>query len=274
MSTLRTLSLLSFAVSALSLSACKKPEYPACKKDKHCKVDEGEKCVEGICQDCTTDEDCKAKGPNGEDWTCHELRCSDPNEVGGASGNGEAGAPCAQVTDCLGGLTCKAGVCSNCSDNADCANGQCNLETGRCAPEGQCQTDDECAMDEICDAGMCIFSGDVGDTSEAPCGLGAIYFPFDSQKITPKAQASLEGVVQCLKDSNRTVILEAHADNVGTEEYNIMLTDRRATSVAAFLTNLGVAATSVEKVPKGSLEATGSDEPSRAKDRRVQFIWK
>ena len=47
---------------AFGLAACKKPEYPACKKDKHCKVDLGEKCVDGSCQNCTKNEDCADKG--------------------------------------------------------------------------------------------------------------------------------------------------------------------------------------------------------------------
>jgi peptidoglycan-associated lipoprotein len=36
------------------------------------------------------------------------------------------------------------------------------------------------------------------------------------------------------------VILEAHADSRGTEEYNIMLTDKRGNNVKEFLQQLGV----------------------------------
>ena len=66
----------------LSLAAsCKKPEYPQCKKDKHCKVDLGEQCVDGQCQNCATDDDCAGKGPGGSNWVCHELRCTDPAAI-------------------------------------------------------------------------------------------------------------------------------------------------------------------------------------------------
>ncbi|RMG95178.1 MAG: hypothetical protein D6705_14135 [Deltaproteobacteria bacterium] len=256
------------------LSACKKPEYPACKKDKHCKQDAGEKCVDGTCQNCTTDEECAGKGPNGENWVCHEFRCTDPAQVGaGGQGGGEEGAPCTQRSDCVGGLACKGGVCSLCSEDIDCAPSTCNLETGRCSPEGQCQTDDDCAMDEICDAGMCIFSGNLGQEGTGKCGLDAVYFAFDSDKLTPSVQEQLQTAAECIKNEQGMVYLEAHADRRGTEEYNIMLTERRGQSVKKYLENLGVPPDKMQVIAKGNLEATGTDEASMAKDRRVQFIW-
>jgi peptidoglycan-associated lipoprotein len=263
------------AASALTMGAmsgCKKPEYPACKKDKHCKVDEGEKCVDNICQNCTSDQDCIGKGENGANWVCHQFRCTDPATIQEGAG-GEEGAPCTQRTDCYGGLACVGGKCAPCTNDMDCSPNTCNLDTGRCSPEGQCQTDDQCAMDEICDGGMCVFSGDLGDEGGGPCGLDAIYFAFDSDTITPKAQEALKAAADCISQQNRLVYLEAHADNRGTEEYNILLTERRGNGVKSFLGNLGVAAENMQVIAKGSLEATGNDEPSRSKDRRVQFIW-
>ncbi len=274
-STMRSISFFFAALFlGLGLSACKKPEYPACKKDKHCKQDLGEKCVDGTCQNCTTDEECAGKGPNGENWVCYQFRCTNPADVpAGGQGGGEEGSPCAQRSDCLGGLACKGGVCSLCSEDIDCAPSTCNLETGRCSPEGQCQTDDECAMDEICDGGMCVFSGNLGQEGAGICGLDAVYFAFDSDKLTPSVQEQLQTAAECMKTQEGTVYLEAHADRRGTEEYNIMLTERRGQSVKSYLENLGVPAEKMQVIAKGNLEATGTDEASMAKDRRVQFIW-
>jgi peptidoglycan-associated lipoprotein len=69
------------------------------------------------------------------------------------------------------------------------------------------------------------------------------------------------------------VYLEAHADARGTEEYNILLTDRRGQGVKKFLSDLGVPAENMQVISKGSLEASGNDEAGFANDRRVQFIW-
>ena len=175
-----------FAFS-MPMAGCKKPTYPECKKDKHCKADLGEKCVDGNCQNCTTDTDCVGKAPDGSDWTCHEFRCTDPAAIPlGDGGAGTMGSPCTQTIDCSGGLVCTAGACSACVDDLSCDGGTCDIATGTCngggAAGGQCTTDDQCAMDEICDGGMCVFSG-VEPGGENPCGISAIYFDFDSPKI-------------------------------------------------------------------------------------------
>jgi peptidoglycan-associated lipoprotein len=275
-------STLCFAASLAGLAAltgaCKKLEYPACKKDKHCKVDAGEKCVDGTCQNCTTNDDCKGKGPSGVDWVCSEFRCTDPAAVGGSGGPPGVGAPCAGATDCQGGLVCTEGKCAQCTEDLQCSPGTCDLATGTCgggggAAGGQCTTDDQCKMDEICDNGSCVFSGVTPGAGPNPCSLDAVFFEFDSPDLKPETQQQLQGAAECIKQQNRQVFLEAHADQRGTEEYNIMLTERRGAAVKKFLGDLGVPADKLQVVSKGSLEATGSDEASMAKDRRVQFIW-
>jgi peptidoglycan-associated lipoprotein len=257
------------------LAGCKKPEYPACKKDKHCKKDLGETCVDGTCQNCKADTDCTGKGAGGANWVCKDFRCTDPAAAGsGGRPTGDEGAPCSQRTDCIGGLSCKAGVCSMCTEDVDCAPNSCNLSSGRCSPENQCQTDDQCPMDQICDGGMCVFSGDMGQSGAGICGLDAVFFAYDSDDLTPNVQEELKKAADCFAQQNRKVYLEAHADKRGSEEYNIMLTDRRGNAVKSYLETLGVKKENMDVVGKGNLEATGTDEVSMGKDRRVQFIWK
>jgi peptidoglycan-associated lipoprotein len=255
----------------LSLTGC--PEYPACKKDKHCKQELGEKCVDKVCQNCQTDADCVDKAPEGEPaYACVEFRCGPPGGGLGA-GKGEEGDPCTQRSDCFGGLACKSGKCALCTEDIDCSPGTCNPESGRCPAAGECSSDEDCAMDEICSGSTCVFSGDMGDDTGGPCGLVAVFFAFDSDALTPKAQEELTALADCMKQQSKRVTLEAHADNRGTEEYNILLTERRGRTVEDFLINLGVPDANLEILPKGSLEAAGMDESGRSKDRRVQFIW-
>ncbi|MCA9711285.1 MAG: OmpA family protein [Myxococcales bacterium] len=258
-------------------AGCKNKNYPQCKKDKHCKQELGETCVDGSCQNCKTDAECVGKGPaGGPAWVCHEFRCMDPAEAaagGGGGGNGEMGAPCTQTVECVGGLVCTAGACAGCTDDIECSPSTCNFDTGRCGAAGQCTTDDQCPMDEICDGGMCIFSGGGGDGGGGPCNISAVFFAFDSDTLTPKSQEELTGAASCIAEQGVEVILEAHADAVGTEEYNIMLTERRGASVRTFLVEQGVSGDLLRVLAKGSLEASGSTESERAKDRRVQLIW-
>ncbi|MEE9382801.1 MAG: OmpA family protein [Nannocystaceae bacterium] len=273
-SNLRQSLLYAFGIALVSTAGCKRPEYPACKKDKHCNQEEDERCVDGVCQNCTTDEDCLAKGPTGENWVCHEFRCTDPTTIPSVAGDGEQGAPCAATAECVAGLVCRAGICDVCMTDGECAPGACNLDSGRCetvAAGGQCTTDDQCAMDEICDNGVCLLSNLQAGAN--PCSLDAIYFAFDSPKLDPKAQGELQTAAECINQQNRVVYLEAHADPRGTVEYNILLTDKRGQSVKKFLENLGVVGQNMQVISKGSLEATGSDEGSWSRDRRVQFIW-
>jgi peptidoglycan-associated lipoprotein len=230
----------------VGLSACK-PKYPNCKKDEDCKAELQETCVAGVCQI--------------------------PGAEGAGPGGGEEGDPCTARTDCFGGLACKQGVCAWCSDDIDCSPSSCNADTGRCSPEGGCQVDQDCPMDEICDGGMCLFSGNLGDDTGGPCGLAAVYFAFDSDVLTPKTEEELSAVAECITAQDRRVFLEAHADNRGTEEYNILLTERRGNVVRRFLTERGVPGDNLQVIAKGSLEAMGNDETTRSKERRVQLIW-
>lgn len=272
---------LGVAVLGLSTTACKKPEYPACKKDKHCNVDLDEKCVDGMCQNCKTDADCATKGPNGAPWKCAEFRCQDPAAIVGGAGGGDIGKPCVQSIDCSGGTVCKAGACAACSEDIDCQPGTCDIGAGRCLAAGsgpagtQCQTDDQCSMEEICDNGNCVFSGIAEGPGGNPCPeTETLYFGFDSPNLEPADQEKLKALAECMKtNATRMVILEAHADSRGTEEYNIMLTDKRGNNVKEFLQGLGVDATRMNVVSKGDLEATGTDDSSMSKDRRVQFVW-
>ncbi len=135
---------------------------------------------------------------------------------------------------------------------------------------GSCQVDNDCTTDEICDGGMCVYAGP--SNSAGVCGLDAVYFAFDSAAPTPKVAQQLEEAAACLTESGAGVYLEAHADNVGTEEYNIMLTERRGTGVRDALIERGVPGSQLEVIAKGNLEATGTQESDRAKDRRVDFI--
>ena len=248
-------------VLLLGLGGCKnKHEYPACSKDKHCEGEEP--CIDNICQQCQADPDCAGMGAEGEDLACVNFRCEAPG--------GESVEDCG----CDPGLVCNAGACEPCTDGSQCESGVCNA-SGRCEAM-PCTTDDDCPMDEICDGGQCLYHPLDGPGDEAVCGLPPMYFGFDSSQLSPGNQEQLSAAAACLSErfsgGEGTLVLEAHADNVGTTEYNVLLTDKRGATVKEFLSQQGVPADSIRVVGKGSLEATGNDESTRAQDRRVEFI--
>jgi peptidoglycan-associated lipoprotein len=71
-----------------------------------------------------------------------------------------------------------------------------------------------------------------------------------------------------LKD--HTMQLVGHADPRGDDHYNLALGGRRADSVKQVIVSRGMPATKVLASSRGEMDATGNDESTWAKDRRVE----
>ena len=101
-----------------------------------------------------------------------------------------------------------------------------------------------------------------------------IYFDFDKSNLKPEAQESLLRKAEwLLENSDVTVTIEGHCDERGTNEYNLALGDRRASSAKAFLVNLGIAGSRLTSVSYGEERPAepGHDEEAWAKNRRAHF---
>jgi len=98
-----------------------------------------------------------------------------------------------------------------------------------------------------------------------------VFFELDSSTLTAEARATLDAQAQWL-NSNATVnvVIEGHADERGTREYNIALGERRATATRLYLESRGVAAGRMQTISYGKErpEVTGSGEESYARNRR------
>jgi peptidoglycan-associated lipoprotein len=70
----------------------------------------------------------------------------------------------------------------------------------------------------------------------------------------------------------KAVSLVGRADPRGTEEYNLGLGSRRASSVSTYLERLGVGQPQLAVTTRGALDATGTDESGWQKDRRVDIM--
>lgn len=230
----------------------KKPKYPACDGDKDCK--DGQFCVNKTCVACKEDAHC------GEGQVCKNGACEPAEDA------------CTSEEDCAEGEVCKNGICSACTSNAECGpGGTCNA--GVCDRPKACTADEECEDDEDCIDGRCLREWN----SEAPealtCELATVYFEFDQATIPDDQRNTLQGNAECVLQApaDRGITLYGHADETGTEEYNIALSERRARTVAKFLEALGIDHERMRIVPKGESEPSGE---GAEKDRRVEFQWR
>ncbi|NNN06184.1 MAG: OmpA family protein [Elusimicrobia bacterium] len=104
--------------------------------------------------------------------------------------------------------------------------------------------------------------------------LPKIQFEFDSDAITPESDPTLDliaGVV--LSNPELKIFILAHCDSVGTEDYNLDLSRRRAKSVASYLVQKGIDPPSIRYHGYGSSHpiADNATAEGRAQNRRVEF---
>ncbi|HEY1310202.1 MAG TPA: peptidoglycan-associated lipoprotein Pal [Pseudolabrys sp.] len=80
-----------------------------------------------------------------------------------------------------------------------------------------------------------------------------VFFETDSTELTPQSRATLDKQAQWLNNYSQygQFIVEGHADERGTREYNIALGARRAQTVRDYLISRGVAANRMHTISYG-----------------------
>jgi outer membrane protein OmpA-like peptidoglycan-associated protein len=105
--------------------------------------------------------------------------------------------------------------------------------------------------------------------------LKNIFFDFASAKLLDTSKAELQRLVQFLRDNpDVKILITGHTDNVGTQAYNLDLSQNRARAVANYLLNEGIAATRVSYKGLGASEpvADNGTEEGRAQNRRTELL--
>ena len=102
-----------------------------------------------------------------------------------------------------------------------------------------------------------------------------IQFAFDDYSLSSKAKENLEKLASWMKQvGNAKIQVEGHACEVGTNEYNLALGERRANSAKTYLEGLGVGSGRLSTISYGEerpLDPAHTEE-ARSKNRRGEFI--
>jgi peptidoglycan-associated lipoprotein len=102
-----------------------------------------------------------------------------------------------------------------------------------------------------------------------------VNFDFDKYNLKPEAQAILKaGAPAYLKYREYKLVVEGHADERGTVEYNLALGDKRAAEAAKYLVDLGIEKERIKTISYGKEMPldNGHDETAWAKNRRAHFV--
>lgn len=111
-------------------------------------------------------------------------------------------------------------------------------------------------------------------TSEKVTYAADAFFDFDKATLKPEGKAKLDEIVAGLQNMDvEVVVAVGHTDSIGTEAYNLKLSERRAEAVKAYLVSKGVDPQKVYTEGKGEAQPIGNNKTreGRAKNRRVEI---
>ena len=103
-----------------------------------------------------------------------------------------------------------------------------------------------------------------------------IYFEYDSSVLTDEGRFIVEAHAAYLANNpGMAVVLEGHADERGTREYNLALGERRGTVIAELFQGLGIDPSAIRVVSYGEERAValGHDDNAWAMNRRVEILY-
>jgi len=105
--------------------------------------------------------------------------------------------------------------------------------------------------------------------------LQDIYFDTDSDHLKDKSKEVIDGFYDFLKDNpNVKVEIQGHTDNVGSDAYNMKLSEARAKAVYEVLIEKGIPYSQISYKGYGESKpvASNDSEKGRAKNRRTVFL--
>lgn len=113
----------------------------------------------------------------------------------------------------------------------------------------------------------------VQTSDDGSCRSLTLNFNFDQHNLRSDARQALDKQMACLQQMSGDVRVEGHCDERGTVDYNIVLGQRRAEAVKAYLVRNGVAASRVTTVSYGEERPVNraSTELAFSQNRRAEI---
>lgn len=101
-----------------------------------------------------------------------------------------------------------------------------------------------------------------------------VTFEYNKSSLTSTAKENLNKLIEVFKEFPDTnLLIVGYTDNVGSQAYNLPLSEQRAKSVRDYLVEHGIAASRLTYLGKGIEEPIASNDTAegRAKNRRVEI---
>lgn len=102
-----------------------------------------------------------------------------------------------------------------------------------------------------------------------------VYFELDQAGLTDEGRQVLDAKRDALaRQPEVRIRIEGHADDTGSDEYNMALGERRAATARSYLVQAGIAEGRMQIVSRGEERpaCASRDEPCRSRNRRDEFI--
>ncbi len=103
---------------------------------------------------------------------------------------------------------------------------------------------------------------------------GNVLFAYNQSELMPEARSELDSLMAKLQNTDVvSVRVVGHTDSQGSDAYNQKLSERRASSVAAYLLSQGLAPNKLTSEGRGESQpvADNDTEEGRAQNRRVEL---
>jgi len=101
-----------------------------------------------------------------------------------------------------------------------------------------------------------------------------VYFATNQSVITPNSKLALEKLLKIFAEYPETnILVEGHTDDVGTDSYNLSLSQRRAEAVGNYLKSAGLKSSrlTIKWYGETQPKVENSNAENRALNRRVEF---